>query len=220
MQTGFVRKQFTGKNLGGLPNSPPSPIYLLASVGNRIGLGSDHRTIKIAGNEESIYVDCLFGKGVAKYKYAVHRKRSSTGFPKNKFTPAFIRQLKYIMGGCAGKFKGSDDLPPEPLPSDAPVNPDQAEGETVAHEEKEVCENKTEAPLVDVSEIKQEGEDPAAPEAAAVEPGKKDEAPVTKSEDKVDATSVITEEPDKETEKESDVAPAKEANKDAPLVTV
>jgi hypothetical protein len=36
------------------------------------------------------------------------------------------------MGGCAGKFKGSDDLPPEPLPSEAPVNPDQAEGETVA----------------------------------------------------------------------------------------
>ncbi|KAJ6418926.1 hypothetical protein OIU84_002155 [Salix udensis] len=120
------------------------------------------------------------------------------------------------MGGCAGKFKGSDDLPPE----DAPVNPDQAEGETVA-QEKEVGENKTEAPLVDVSEIKQEGEEPAAPEAAAVEPEKKDEAPVAKSEDKVDATSVITEEPDKETEKkESDDAPAKEANKDAPLVTV
>ncbi|KAJ6359517.1 hypothetical protein OIU76_001113 [Salix suchowensis] len=204
MQTGFVRKQFTGKKLGGLPNSPPSPIYLLASVGNRIGLGSDHRTIKIAGNEEI----ASLGKEVDKFLFL---------FPNRQIaTPAFIRQLKYIMGGCAGKFKGSDDLPPE----DAPVNPDQDEGETVA-QEKEVGENKTEAPLVDVSEIKQEGEDPAAPEAAAVEPGKKEEAPVAKSEDKVDATSVITEEPDKETEKkESDDAPAKEANKDAPLVTV
>ncbi|KAL9334480.1 hypothetical protein Peur_071661 [Populus x canadensis] len=123
------------------------------------------------------------------------------------------------MGGCAGKFKGSDDLPPEPLPSEAPVNPDQAEGETVA----QVGENKTEAPLVDVYEKKPEGEKPAEPEAAAAaaEPEKKDETPVAKSEDKVEATSVITEEPAKETEKkESDVAPAKEANKDAPLVTV
>ena len=47
-------------------------------------------------------------------------------------TPAFIRQVRNIMGGCAGKFKGSDDLPPEPLPTEAPVNPGQAEGETVA----------------------------------------------------------------------------------------
>ncbi|KAJ6387685.1 hypothetical protein OIU78_017395 [Salix suchowensis] len=171
MQTGFVRKQFTGKKLGGLPNSPPSPIYLLASVGNRIGLGSDHRTIKIAGNEEI----ASLGKEVDKFLFL---------FPNRQIaTPAFIRQLKYIMGGCAGKFKGSDDLPPE----DAPVNPDQDEGETVAQEKE----------------------------------GRKRRPPVAKSEDKVDATSVITEEPDKETEKkESDDAPAKEANKDAPLVTV
>ncbi|KAI5568283.1 hypothetical protein BDE02_12G005100 [Populus trichocarpa] len=125
------------------------------------------------------------------------------------------------MGGCAGKFKGSDDLPPEPLPSEAPVNPDQAEGETVAQEKEVGDQNKTEAPLVDVYEKKPEGEKPAEPEAAAAEPEKKDETPVAKSEDKVEATSVITEEPAKETEKkESDVAPAKEANKDAPLVTV
>ncbi|KAJ6881071.1 hypothetical protein NC651_027802 [Populus alba x Populus x berolinensis] len=129
------------------------------------------------------------------------------------------------MGGCAGKFKGSDDLPPEPLPTEAPVNPGQAEGETVAQEE-EVGENKTEAPLVDIYEKKPEGEKPAEPEAAAAaaaaaEPEKKDETPVAKSEDKVEAAAVITEEPAKETEKkESDVAPAKEANKDAPLVTV
>ncbi|KAJ6410895.1 hypothetical protein OIU84_007614 [Salix udensis] len=70
------------------------------------------------------------------------------------------------MGGCAGKFKGSDDLPPEPLPSDAPVNPDQAEGETVAKEE-EVGDVKTEAPLVDVSEQKQEEDKVEAP----AEPG-------------------------------------------------
>ncbi|KAJ6887650.1 hypothetical protein NC652_028801 [Populus alba x Populus x berolinensis] len=125
------------------------------------------------------------------------------------------------MGGCAGKFKGSDDLPPEPLPTEAPVNPGQAEGETVAQEE-EVGENKTQAPLVDIYEKKPEGEKPAEPEAAAAaEPEKKDETPVAKSEDKVEAAAVITEEPAKETEKkESDVAPAKEANKDAPLVTV
>lgn len=89
--------------------------------------------------------------------------------------------------------------------------------------QEEVGENKTEAPLVDVYEKKPEGEKPAEPEAAAAaaEPEKKDETPVAKSEDKVEATSVITEEPAKETEKkESDVAPAKEANKDAPLVTV
>lgn len=91
--------------------------------------------------------------------------------------------------------------------------------------QEEVGENKTEAPLVDVYEKKPEGEKPAEPEAAAAaaaaEPEKKDETPVAKSEDKVEAASVITEEPAKETEKkESDVAPAKEANKDAPLVTV
>lgn len=49
--------------------------------------------------------------------------------PRN---PASIPQVINIMGGCAGKFKGFEDLPPEPLPSDAPVNPDQAEGESVA----------------------------------------------------------------------------------------
>ena len=87
-------------------------------------------------------------------------------------------------------------------------------------QEEEVGENKTQAPLVDIYEKKPEGEKPAEPEAAAG-PEKKDETPVAKSEDKVEATSVITEEPAKETEKkESDVAPAKEANKDAPLVTV
>ncbi|KAB5531493.1 hypothetical protein DKX38_018163 [Salix brachista] len=56
---------FTGKNLGGLPNSPPRPIYLLASAGNRIGLGSDHRTIKIAGNEEI----ASLGKEVDKFLF-------------------------------------------------------------------------------------------------------------------------------------------------------
>ncbi|KAG6753561.1 hypothetical protein POTOM_041539 [Populus tomentosa] len=125
------------------------------------------------------------------------------------------------MGGCAGKFKGSDDLPPEPLPTEAPVNPGQAEGERpLLRYEEEVGENKTQAPLVDIYEKKPEGEKPAEPEAAAAaEPEKKDETPVAKSEDKVEAAAVITEVPAKETEKkESDVAPAKEANKDAPLV--
>ncbi|KAI5561642.1 hypothetical protein POPTR_015G001700v4 [Populus trichocarpa] len=139
------------------------------------------------------------------------------------------------MGGCAGKFKGSDDLAPEPLPSDAPVNPDQAEGETVA-KEKEVGEIKTEAPLVDVSEQKHEGEKPAEPETPAAEPEKKDETPVAepekkdetpaaKSEDKVEASAAPEKKeetpPAKETEKkESDVAPTKEANKETPPVTV
>uniref|UniRef100_A0A6N2MD78 Uncharacterized protein n=1 Tax=Salix viminalis TaxID=40686 RepID=A0A6N2MD78_SALVM len=77
------------------------------------------------------------------------------------------------MGGCAGKFKGSDDFPPEPLPSDAPVNADQAEGDVES--EEEVGDVKTEAPLVDVSEQKQEGEQPAEPETPAAEPEKKDE---------------------------------------------
>lgn len=128
------------------------------------------------------------------------------------------------MGGCAGKFKGSDDLSPEPLPSDAPVNPDQAEGETVA-KEKEVGEIKTEAPLVDVSEQKHEGEKPAEPETPAAEPEKKDETPAAKSEDKVEAAAAPEKKeetpPAKETEKkESDVAPTKEANKETPPVTV
>ncbi|XP_011003302.1 PREDICTED: salt stress root protein RS1-like [Populus euphratica] len=128
------------------------------------------------------------------------------------------------MGGCAGKFKGSDDLSPEPLPSDAPVNPDQAEGETVA-KEQEVGEIKTEAPLVDVSEQKHEGEKPAEPEIPAAEPEKKDETPAGRPEDKVEAAAAPEKKketpPAKETEnKESDVAPTKEANKETPPVTV
>ncbi|KAJ6373465.1 hypothetical protein OIU78_029205 [Salix suchowensis] len=99
------------------------------------------------------------------------------------------------IGKGHAQFKGSDDLPPEPLPSDAPVNPDQAEGETVAKEE-EVGDVKTEAPLVDVSEQKQEEDKVEAPAA----PEKNEETPA----------AIETE------KKESDVAPASET----PLVTV
>ncbi|KAG5229454.1 brain acid soluble protein [Salix suchowensis] len=112
------------------------------------------------------------------------------------------------MGGCAGKFKGSDDLPPEPLPSDAPVNPDQAEGETVVAKEEEVGDVKTEAPLVDVSEQKQEGEKPAEPETPAAED--KVEAPAAPEKNEETPAAIETE------KKESDVAPASET----PLVTV
>jgi len=92
-------------------------------------------------------------------------------------------------------------------------------------QEKEVGEIKTEAPLVDVSEQKHEGEKPAEPETPAAEPEKKDETPAAKSEDKVEAAAAPEKKeetpPAKETEKkESDVAPTKEANKETPLVTV
>ena len=88
-------------------------------------------------------------------------------------------------------------------------------------QEKEVGDIKTEAPLVDVSEQKQEGEQPAEPETPAAEPEKKDETPAAKSEDKVEAPAAPEKNEEtpaaKETEKkESDVAPTKET----PLVTV
>merc|ERR1711879_917933 len=152
----------------------------------------------------------------------------------------FFPQSLENMGGCASKPKESDVMPPEAVPSEAPVSPKNAEteaeikadAEAAADESKEQKNNggekQNEAPLVDLSEPKQECGEAASdePKPAVIEPVSADSAAVTalqNPEDKVEtaaiATTVVTKEEVKE--KEEKVAEAEVEDKsDAPLVTL
>merc|ERR1711879_959430 len=129
----------------------------------------------------------------------------------------FFPQSLENMGGCASKPKESDVMPPE------------AAADESKEQKNNGGEKQNEAPLVDLSEPKQECGEAASdePKPAVIEPVSADSAAVTalqNPEDKVEtaaiATTVVTKEEVKEKEKEK-VAEAKVEDKsDAPLVTL
>uniref|UniRef100_A0A2N9HQH8 Uncharacterized protein n=1 Tax=Fagus sylvatica TaxID=28930 RepID=A0A2N9HQH8_FAGSY len=144
------------------------------------------------------------------------------------------------MGGCASKPKESD-IQKELLPNDDSAISQKAEGETVAQESKNGGENQSEAPLVDLSEskeeTKEEGKDlssePKTAEAApvSVEAGEeiakatedKVEAPAKTTEEKVEAGNETQKAVEDQAESKADkpvAAPSSEDKIDAPLVTV
>ncbi|KAJ7965203.1 MOG interacting and ectopic P-granules protein 1-like [Quillaja saponaria] len=142
------------------------------------------------------------------------------------------------MGGCAGKPR-EVDIDEDERPVEAPATPKQAEGETVAQKEKEnneggESEKKEEAPLVDLSDTKEEAKAepsfeaiPVSTEPAATESEKpKEETVEAKPEEtKVEAveeTPEVQQAKEDEVEAKADkpVTPPNSADKsDAPLVT-